>query len=133
MLSIFQFRHANLNNYSHGPSYAFGNSYASPQVARYKTWGKMKGFSMQPKFPGMNIPENISIAQELQNAGLGYNPFIWLPHREISYDDPIREKFVNHDHQNVTLDHSFYLNYGLLDGYFVSGLGIGQARGGSLV
>ena len=28
-----QFRHANLNNYSHGPSYAFGNSYASPQVA----------------------------------------------------------------------------------------------------
>ncbi len=131
MLSIFQFRHANLNNYSHGPSYALGNSYASPQVARYKTWGKMKGFSMQPKFPGMNIPENISIAQELQNAGLGYNPFIWLPHREISYDDPIREKFVNHDHQNVTLDHSFYLNYGLLDGYFVSGLGIGQAQGGS--
>jgi hypothetical protein len=40
MLSIFQFRHANLNNYSHGPSYALGNSYASPQVARYKTWGK---------------------------------------------------------------------------------------------
>ena len=70
MLSIFQFRHANLNNYSHGPSYALGNSYASPQVARYKTWGKMKGFSMQPKYPGMNIFENIRIAEQLQKQAL---------------------------------------------------------------
>ena len=70
MLSIFQFRHANLNNYFHGPSYAFGNSYASPQVARYKTWGKMKAFSMQPIFPGMDIRANIATANDLQNAGL---------------------------------------------------------------
>ena len=40
MLSILQFRHANLNNYAHGPTYAFGNSYASTQVPRYLTWGK---------------------------------------------------------------------------------------------
>ena len=126
MLSIFQFRHANLNNYFHGPSYAFGNSYASPQVARYKTWGKMKAFSMQPIFPGMDIRANIATAKDLQNAGLPYNPFIWEPMREISYDDPIREKFVNNDHQNITLDHSFYLNYSLMDGYFTSGLGIGS-------
>ena len=126
MLSIFQFRHANLNNYFHGPSYAFGNSYASPQVARYKTWGKMKAFSMQPIFPGMDIRGNIATAKDLQNAGLPYNPFIWEPMREISYDDPIREKFVNNDHQNITPDHSFYLNYSLMDGYFTSGLGIGS-------
>ena len=33
---------------------------------------------------------------------------------------------VNNDHQNITLDHSFYLNYSLMDGYFTSGLGIGS-------
>ena len=44
----------------------------------------MKAFSMQPEFPGMDIPRNIGIAQKLQNVGLTYNPFIWLPHREIT-------------------------------------------------
>ena len=28
--------------------------------------------------------------------------------------------------KNITLDHSFYLNYSLMDGYFTSGLGIGS-------
>ena len=124
MLSMLQFRHANLNNYAHGPSYVLGNSYASPQVSRYRTWGKMKAFQMQPIFPGMNIPENISVATTLQNAGFRYNPFPWLPERMVSYDDPIRDKFVKYDHQNVTLDHSLYANNSLLDGYFLSGLGI---------
>ena len=42
LLSIAQFKHANLNNYSHGPSYIIGNSYASPQVGRYKTWARVR-------------------------------------------------------------------------------------------
>ena len=42
MLSILQLRHANLSDYSHGSSYILGNSYATSQVARYKTWGRVK-------------------------------------------------------------------------------------------
>ena len=80
---------------------------------------------MQPIFPGMDISGNIATAKDLQNLGLPYNPSFGS-RCEISYDDPIREKFVNNDHQNITLDHSFYLNYSLMDGYFTSGLGIGS-------
>lgn len=128
MLSLFQFRHANLNNYSHGPTYALGNSYASTQVARYYTWGKMKAFSMQPVFggAGMDIKGNIQKAKELMQAGLSYNPFVWEPYRDADEDAYIRDRFIQNDHQNITLDHSFYLNYALLDGYFMSGLGIGS-------
>ena len=49
LLSIAQFKHANLNNYSHGPSYIIGNSYASPQVGRYKTWARVRALTAQPK------------------------------------------------------------------------------------
>ena len=125
LLSILQFRHANLNNYSHGPSYAFGNSYASTQVPRYQTWGKMKAFDEVPVFGSMNVMENIEIAKTWMKDGATYNVFPWS-NKEISYDDPIRDTYVGKDHQNVTLDHSFYLNYALLDGYFMSGLGIGS-------
>ena len=90
------------------------------------TWGKMKAFSMQPIFTGMNIQENVNRADSLMKAGLSYNPFIWEPYREIDPDAYIRDRFVQTDHQNVTTDHSFYLNYALLDGYFMSGLGIGS-------
>ena len=122
LLSILQFRHANLNNYSHGPSYSLGNSYASTLVPRYQTWGKMKAFDEVPVFGSMNILENIDIAKTWLSDGAEYNYFPWL-NKIVSYDDPIRDTHVGKDHQNVTLDHSFYLNFALLDGYFMSGLG----------
>lgn len=125
LLSLLQFRHANLNNYSHGPSYPFGNSYASPLVPRYQTWGKMKAFDEVPVFGSMNVQENIDNANTWLKDGARYNFFPW-ENKNISYDDPIRDTYVGKDHQNVTLDHSFYFNYALLDGYFMSGLGIGS-------
>ena len=47
-LSIFQYRHANLNTYLHGPSYALGNSYASTQVARHRSWGRVQTIQHEP-------------------------------------------------------------------------------------
>ena len=49
MLSMFQFRHANLNNYLHGPSYSIGNSYASAQVGRYKVTGLVRALDQIPE------------------------------------------------------------------------------------
>ena len=130
LLSIFQLRHANLNNYSHGPSYALGNSYASTQVPRYKTWGKMKAFD---KLPEMNVAENLANDKILADIGYENEFFQWPPERlrpdVVSGDpgdSPIRDLYVGKDHQNIVLDHSYYLNYALMDGYFMSGLGIGD-------
>ena len=47
-LSMLQFRHANLNSYLHGPSYALGNSYASTQVARHRSWGRVQTIEHEP-------------------------------------------------------------------------------------
>ena len=47
-LSILQYRHANLNSYLHGPSYALGNSYASTQVARHRSWGRVQMIQHEP-------------------------------------------------------------------------------------
>ena len=62
----------------------------------------------------------------LQNAGLALQSIHLGTLQEIDPDAYIRDRFVQTDHQNVTTDHSFYLNYALLDGYFMSGLGIGS-------
>ena len=58
MLSVLQLRHANLSDYSHGSSYILGNSYASSQVARYKTWGRVKSIAWIPDSVRMNISMN---------------------------------------------------------------------------
>ena len=138
LLSIFQFRHANLNNYLHGPSYSIGNSYASAQVGRYKVTGLVRALDQ--------IPED----------GEGFNPLynksmndLWIevnPDKSFrdhyGHDSPwinyvrehnwkpsggkveMRDKEVAQEHENVTLDHSFLNNLALLDGFFLSGLGI---------
>ena len=49
---FFQYRHANLNNYLHGPSYSLGNSYASTQVARHRSWGKVQNIEKRPHSEG---------------------------------------------------------------------------------
>jgi hypothetical protein len=131
LLSIFQLRHVNLNNYSHGPSYALGNSYASTQVPRYKTWGKMKAFD---RLPVMNVAENLEMQQAAWEDGYEEIYFDWSPETRMMPDQlsgdpgdhPFRDPYVGKDHQNIVLDHSYYLNYALMDGYFMSGLGIGD-------
>ena len=56
MLSMFQFRHANLNNYLHGPSYSLGNSYHfKSQVGEYKIAGLVRAIDQ--------IPENGRLTQ----------------------------------------------------------------------
>ena len=47
LLSIAQFKHANLNNFAHGPAYILGNSYASPQVGRHKMWTRFNSVKME--------------------------------------------------------------------------------------
>ena len=57
LLSIAQFRHANLNHFAHGPSYILGNSYASPQIGRHKIWTRFNSVKMQvhgnPNIPAL--------------------------------------------------------------------------------
>ena len=119
MLSIFQLRHANLNNYCHGPTYSMGNSYASTQVARYKTWARVRAITFQPKSSLMNIARNIQNARGL--AKLGNPNFFNWKNRLVEYG-PVRDSIAQNEHQNTTLDHSYYLNRSLVDGYFLTGV-----------
>ena len=48
VLSLLEYRHANLSNYLHGPSYALGNSYATTQVARHRSWGRVLDIKNKP-------------------------------------------------------------------------------------
>ena len=48
VLSVLEYRHANLNNYLHGPTYSLGNSYATTQVARHRTWGRVQNIVSKP-------------------------------------------------------------------------------------
>ena len=148
MLSMFQFRHANLNHFLHGPSYSLGNSYASPQVRRYKVTGLVRGISLVPDEDGKFSPLENDKAQESWDSptpktnGQSYSywfmnnrdsPWESFKHRhnyasEIdgSTKDAwsnIRDKQVSSEHENMTLDHSFLNNRALLDGYFLSGVG----------
>ena len=65
MLSMLQFRHANLSDYTHGPSYILGNSYANPQVGRYKSWGRVRTILQDPVFPRMDISNNWAAKYEI--------------------------------------------------------------------
>ena len=63
MLSILQFRHANLSDYTHG-FYILGNSYANPQVGRYKSWGRVRTILQDPVFR-MDISNNWAASEML--------------------------------------------------------------------
>lgn len=136
MLSILQLRHANLNNYLHGPAYALGNSYATSQVSREKPWSRLRGISKQPKdVTTFNTKHNLTMAAHFNTiyGEFGYeNPFYkWL--EKYDYDPlygvslPMRDAAVGKDNQNTILDHSYFNNLALLDGFFMSGLGSGEA------
>ena len=142
LLSMIQFRHANLNNYSHGPSYSLGNSYASTQVGRYKVTGLVRGIDIVPHSaldafnPNENdTTENLwrspvygSRGDSFQNWVMGGRESPWHSFRDRhnfkgTDKTNVRDKEVSQEHENVTLDHSYLNNRALLDGYFLSGLG----------
>ena len=137
MLSILQLRHANLSDYSHGPSYILGNSYANPQVSRYKTWGRVRAISWKPLSSVFDIANNWEASDTFLQAysTSGYNRSPWqvfisdrnlfMPRGQNNYGT-VRDVDAQSEHQNTTVDHSFYANRALLDGYFMTGVGRGE-------
>ena len=135
VLSLFQYRHANLNNYVHGPSYALGNSYASTQVARHRSWGRVQNIVKRPTSEGglTNVRRNMEdeedainfykkmLGAELANLkGLG-NFINWDIDKDGGFA-PWRDWGADQlNHQNTTIDHSYYLNASLCDGFFLTG------------
>ena len=131
MLSVLQLRHANLNDYSHGPTYVLGNSYATPQVARYKTWGRVKAISWDPEGGiTFDIPNNETASQQWKQAfRVSTSPWEWFISEFNLYMPslaPVRNVDAQNEHQNTTLDHSYYANRALLDGFLMSGVGHGE-------
>ena len=134
---MLQFRHANLSDYTHSPSYILGNSYANPQVGRYKSWGRVRTVLQDPVFPRMDIESNWDASAKYLQAYQMFN-YIRTPWtdyiRRLNLDMPqgsvnygtIRLVDAQIEHQNTTLDHSYYANRALLDGYFLSGVGHDQ-------
>jgi hypothetical protein len=134
-ISILQYRHANLNNYLHGPSYALGNSYASTQVARHRSWGRVQNIVKRPTSEGglTSVSRNLEDEQEAIDfyvnlfgreianlKGLG-NFINWDIDPEQGFA-PWRDWGVDQlNHQNTTIDHSYYLNNSLMDGFLLTG------------
>jgi hypothetical protein len=148
-LSMLQFRHANLNTYLHGPTYSLGNSYATTQVARHRSWGRVQTIEHEPTSVRGLTPSMMQEMEEKQaifledvqkefepsnigryvvhnwgaQDGAAYN---WINH-DIDFNRGFSAWRMNEsgsqlNHQNTTLDHSYYLNRALLDGYFLSGI-----------
>jgi hypothetical protein len=129
MLSVMQLRHANLCDYSHAPSYILGNSYATTQVSRYKTWGRMRAISKEVESTRFNIQHN-ELNDKLWNDALSTaSPWKYeIAKMNLFFDGtgrgygPVRDENAQIDHQNTTVDHSFYTNRALLDGFFMTGV-----------
>ena len=124
LLSLGQLKHANLNNYSHGPAYIVGNSYASPQVGRYKTWARVRALKAQPKGTMDIVGQKATFNFLADIPGVGsrqINLFPWQSNWNTGMG-AIRDDGAQNEHQNVTLDHSYYANRALFDGYFFSGI-----------
>jgi hypothetical protein len=123
LLSLVQFRHANLNPYSQGPAYVVGNSYATTQVARYKTWGRVRRIDFQPDMDIPYLVNKFSFDYLDQFTG-NYFPVRLFPWDLANLDTgagTVRDVENEFNHQNVTLDQSYYANQALFDGYFLSG------------
>ena len=123
VLSLMQFRHANLNYYLQGGAYQVGNSYASTQVGRYKTWGRVRRIDFQPH-ADMN-----PAGQDSRFTFVVPTPFGDVTVRLFPWDirnwnyelGTVRSTNSEFNHQNVVLDQNYYLNQALFDGYFLSG------------
>ncbi|MDA8989476.1 hypothetical protein N9H22_03320 [Opitutales bacterium] len=134
VLSLLQYKHANLNNYLHGPTYSLGNSYATTQVARHRSWGRVQTIESKPTADQglLNLVQNSKnrgLVDEYYSKILGpgvYESFTLKNDWDWSVDFSLgygawRATEGQNNHQNTTLDHSFYLNRSLLDGFFLSG------------
>ena len=123
MLSMIDFRHANLNYYLQSSAYQVGNSYASTQLGRYKTWGRVRRIDFQPH-SDMNPG-----AQDSKFTFMVPTPYGDVTVRLFPWDlrnwnfelGTVRSTNSEFNHQNVVLDQNFYLNQALFDGYFLSG------------
>ena len=134
LLSIAQFKHANINNYAHGPAYVIGNSYASTQVGRYKANSRACSLLIEPKMPaGRDIEWHWNKFNFwADNPAFGEFPgqqpkfyvkfFNWDNRWSIKSNASIRDTGAETEHQNITVDHSFNANRALFDGYFLSGV-----------
>jgi hypothetical protein len=154
-LSILQYRHANLNSYLHGPSYALGNSYASTQVARHRSWGRVQTIEYVPtRKRGLTTSMMREMEEKQNDWFVDYNE-TFLPDKPIEvwerafhnwgrqggeafmgmygeeHDIDFNRGFafwrktgsgIENNHQNTTIDHSYYLNRALLDSFFLSGV-----------
>jgi hypothetical protein len=135
ILSILQYRHANLNNYLHGSSYSLGNSYASTQVARHRSWGRVQNIEKRPHSEGgltsvegnmVSEEEAITFYKNLLGDFLatqkGLDNFInWNIDSSQGFAPWRRDGADQLNHQNTTIDHSYYQNRALSDGFFLSG------------
>jgi len=184
-LSLIQYRHANLNSYLHGPSYAVGSSYASTQVARHRPWGRMQAITAQPTsdFGLRNVKQMMDLhdryvssyvgfelpsGKKIEDGGQAFNEFglhdwgllsptgenglgvtaqyLSMPGVSLGNGKPTEGHGIDRNegfapwrmndsgsqfnHQNTTIDHSYYLNRALLDGFFLSGaVGNGNPAG----
>jgi hypothetical protein len=129
MLSILQFRHANLCDYSHAPSYILGNSYSTSQVGRYKTWGRMRAISKEIESTRFAIAHNEANSELWSEARSDRSPWQYeIARMNLFFDGTgrgygqVRDADAQIDHQNTTVDHSYYANRALLDGYFMTGV-----------
>ena len=136
MLSILQLRHANLSDYSHAPSYILGNSYATP---RYLDIKPGEGYTQSPgnqrvyylilQITGLLV--NIS-SEHIKQASPGNGLLqteTYIPRNRANYGS-VRDVNAQNEHQNTTLDHSYYANRALLDD--MSGVGHDQWQPKSL-
>jgi hypothetical protein len=126
MLSLMQFRHANLNSYSHSPAYVIGNSYATPQVGRYKKWGRVRRLLFQPQAQdAIETPweqyKKFRVEYNWAGADRVYNVYPWDEENWNFELGSIRDTHSEHNHQNITMDLSYYSNEALFDGYFLTG------------
>ena len=120
LLSIAQLKHANLNNYSHGPAYVLGNSYSSAQVGRHKVWTRLNSLTQQisrSSEPLNTLHQKFNYTYKNQS----FNLFPWPSYLELHYG-PTRNPSAAGDHQNIAFDHSYFANNSLFDGYFMTGV-----------
>ena len=126
MLSIMQFRHANMNPYSHSPAYVVGNSYATPQVGRYKKWGRVRRLLFQPDGNQFEHPlyqyKRFEVEYKWAGEVHSFNLYPWDEANWAFNMGTIRDTDSEHNHQNITLDFSYYANEALFDGYFLTGI-----------
>jgi len=65
-LSLLQYKHANFNSYLHSPNYALGNSYATTQVARHRSWARINHVSEEPsnRFEMGSLRKNLQLQKD---------------------------------------------------------------------